>query len=118
MPRKRPSPKRASGSRKPYHLTPSMGRGIPPRFFEMSEYDFQDFCCELFEPEPGIASCEVYGKRGEAQKGVDLFARTSGGAIEVGQCKCTHRFPPAEIRKATSVFFAHWDFWAGQQVRR
>ena len=96
-----------------------MRRGIPPRFFEMSEYDFQDFCCELFEQEPRIASCEVYGKRGETQKGVDLFARTSsGGVTEVGQCKCTHRFPPAEIRKATSAFLAHWDFWAAQQVRR
>src|SRR5260370_7840614 len=102
MPRKPPSPTRARGSSKPYHLTPPMRRGISPRFFEMSEYDFQDLCCDLFELEPGIASCEVYGKRGETQRGVDLLARTStGGGTELGQCKCPHPFPPPHIPTPT-----------------
>jgi hypothetical protein len=120
MPSSRSAPARPRASRQPNRLTLPMRRGISPPFFQMSEYDFQDLCCDLFNQEPEISSCEVYGKRGEAQRGIDLLARTSsGGAIEVGQCKCTRQFPPTEIKKASAAFFAHWEaFWQDQQVRR
>jgi hypothetical protein len=96
-----------------------MRRGTPPPFYELNEYDFQGLCRDLFEEEPGVSSCELYGKRGEMQSGVDLLARRgSGGGIEVGQCKCWRHFPPAEIRSAASAFLDHWEFWSEQQVRR
>jgi tetratricopeptide (TPR) repeat protein len=92
---------------------------IPP-FYDLDEYIFQDLCRDLFDTEPCVDNCEVYGVRGQSQDGIDLIAYLAmGDGIEVGQCKCYRDFPPREIRKASDEFFDYWeDRWSEENVKR
>src|SRR2546428_3355194 len=100
-------------------MRPRINESLSPPFYELTEYPFQGLCCELLERQPGIATCNVYGKRGQMQRGIDLLARRKGGdGIEVGQCKCCREFPQTEIRKASNEFFTHVKYWQKQGVRR
>jgi hypothetical protein len=102
-------------------LTPIMPPGIRPGeippFHELGEYRFQELCRDIFDTEPGISMCEVYGPRGQSQYGIDLLAHRQNG-IEVGQCKCYKSFPAARVKKASEEFFEHWDRWSKENVKR
>lgn len=97
-----------------------MGKGALPPFYEQGAYPFQDMCRDLFAEQPGIATCDLYGKSGETQYGIDLLARRRGDeAIEVGQCKCYQTFPAHKIKQASDDFLAHWeDRWSKANVKR
>jgi tetratricopeptide (TPR) repeat protein len=96
-----------------------MTMGGAPPFFELGEYDFQDLCRDLVETQPGIATCDVYGKRGQKQYGIDLIGYCSESpTIEVGQCKCCRDFQPSKFREASDEFFEHLDLWKGRHVKR
>ncbi len=101
-------------------LQPSTRVGASPRYYELDEYTFQDMCRDLFEAEPRIATCDVYGVRGESQFGIDLLAfRTGNDGVEVGQCKCYRDFDPSRIRAASNEFFKYWDeHWSKENVKR
>jgi tetratricopeptide (TPR) repeat protein len=100
-------------------IPPGICPGQIPRFNCMDEYAFQCLCRDLFDAEPGIATCEVYGVRGQSQDGIDLLAHLlAGDGIEVGQCKCYEDFPPREIRRASDEFFNHWNRWSKENVQR
>ena len=64
-------------------MRPRMNPSLSPPFYELDEYTFQDLCCDLFARQPGIATCNVYGKRGQRQRGIDLLAHRSGDGKEV-----------------------------------
>ncbi|MCB0252761.1 MAG: hypothetical protein KDI55_03460 [Anaerolineae bacterium] len=101
-------------------ITPPTKHGDPPEYHKLDEFIFQNLCRDLFDSEPGIAFCDVYGERGEAQDGIDLLAYRKGGdGVEVGQCKCYSDFPPYQIRNASDEFFRHWDeHWSHENVKR
>lgn len=91
----------------------------PSPFLSKDEYVFQQICREVFSHEPEISGCEIYGTRGQSQRGVDLWAaRRTDQKIEVGQCKRCGVLTVRHIEAATKEFFAHWDFWKSQGVRR
>jgi hypothetical protein len=100
-------------------MTPNINPSDPPPFHRVGEYVFQELCRDLLEVQDGIATCEIYGTRGHAQRGIDLLANCDDAlSTEVGQCKCYEDFPPAEIRQASDAFLAHWDFWKDRHVQR
>lgn len=100
-------------------MRPNINPSDPPEFHRVGEYVFQELCRDLFEVQDGIATCEIYGTRGHAQRGIDLLANCDDAvSTEVGQCKCYENFRPAEIVKASDEFFAHWDYWKNLNVRR
>lgn len=100
-------------------LSPRSNPSLPPRFYEMDEYAFQEVCRDLFAKEPGIRTCDIYGTRGQSQKGIDLLARCNDIThTEVGQCKCYEDFSPRKIREASDEFFAHIDYWQQINVKR
>lgn len=100
-------------------MRPRISPGDEPPFHELDEYRFQKLCRDLHAKESGIASALVYGVRGEPQQGIDVRARrTRSEEIEVGQCKRYKHFDPAQIREASDEFFAHWDYWQTQHVKR
>jgi hypothetical protein len=111
-------------AREDWQLTSSMPPGIRlgelPPFHKLDEYTFQDLCRDLFDAEPGIAACDVYGVRGQSQGGIDLLAHQAEGTrIEVGQCKCHKSFSSSEICKASDEFLKHWDSrWSKENVGR
>jgi hypothetical protein len=98
-------------------MSPCIRPGDLPPFHDLGEYVFQELCRDLLDAEPDIATCEVYGERGQRQDGIDLraYCKESNGIV-VGQCKCYQDFPPAEIRQASEDFLAHWDRWAHENV--
>ncbi|MUL39429.1 hypothetical protein [Gloeocapsopsis dulcis] len=99
--------------------SPRFNPSLPPRFHEMDEYAFQEMCRDLFAKESGIRTCDIYGARGQSQKGIDLLARCDDITYtEVGQCKCYEDFPPRKIKEASDEFFAHLDYWQQRNVRR
>lgn len=100
-------------------IPPGIRQGESPALHKMGEYVFQDMCRDLFQMEFGIATCEVYGKRGQKQYGIDLIAhRKSVGEVEVGQCKCFEHFSWKQIRDASDEFFKHWDRWSNTGIKR
>lgn len=85
---------------------PRVNPNLPPNFYELDEYTFQDLCCDLLSEQPRIATCDVYGTRGQQQDGIDLLAHCDDGIYtEVGQCKCYKDFPPRKIIDASDEFF-------------
>lgn len=100
-------------------LSSRFNPSLHPRFHEMDEYAFQEMCRDLFAEESGIITCDIYGTRGQNQKGIDLLARCDDNTYaEVGQCKCCKNFPPRKIGEASDEFFAHLDYWQQLNVRR
>jgi len=82
----------------------------------MTEYPFQDFCQAAWRIEG--ADCQVYGTRGQRQKGIDL--RTYGQPVNggsVGQCKCYEVFEAADLRKAIAEFSEHLVFWKDHKIK-
>jgi hypothetical protein len=107
------------GRQKVVGMRPRMNPSLNPTFYELDADKFQYLCCDVFARQSGIATCDVYGTRGQKQRGIDLLARRIGGdGIEVGQCKCYTDFPPAKIRQASDEFFKHLEYWRQQNVRR
>ena len=100
-------------------VSPRVNPSLPPNFYELDEYSFQDLCRDLFSEQPRIATCDVYGTRGQEQDGIDLLAQCDDGiSTEVGQCKCYKDFPPRMIIDASDEFFKHIDYWLNKKVRR
>ena len=99
-------------------MSPCIRPGDLPPFHDLGEYVFQELCRDLLDAEPDIATCEVYGERGQRQDGIDLraYCKESNGIV-VGQCKCYQDFPPAEIRQASEDFLAHWDRWGIGKIK-
>jgi hypothetical protein len=96
-----------------------MNPSLSPNFWELDEYAFQNLCCDLFATGPGIGTCDVYGKRGQRQQGIDLLARRQKSSdIEVGQCKCYQDITASQITEASDEFFKHIEHWREQKVKR
>jgi len=100
-------------------MTPGIRPGESPQFYKMDEYIFQNLCRDIFDAEPNIVSCDVYGVRGQSQDGIDLLAhRGVGDGIEVGQCKCYRSFSHRQINEVSDEFFKYWDRWSKENVKR
>src|SRR3712207_3865025 len=101
-------------------MQPGIRLGQPPPFQDLDEYTFQDLCRDILDHEPEVATCDIYGKRGQRQLGIDLFAPRKGGSgLDVGQCKCYRTFGPKQIEAASDEFLDHWDrWWSKRNVKR
>jgi hypothetical protein len=100
-------------------MPPGISSTEPLQFHLLGEYPFQNLCRDLFDAEPEIAVCEVYGSRGQSQDGIDLIAhRKNDNGTEVGQCKCYNRFSPGQIKTASDEFFKYWNRWSKENVKR
>ena len=54
-----------------------------------------------------VEQCRFYGVQGQAQKGIDLYARRHDGAYMVVQCKrSSDAFTPGEVTEAVDAFLA------------
>ena len=68
---------------------PPTRHGLPIELHTLADKDFERLCSELFEKEPNIAGCDLYGIEGQKQFGIDLLARESdshsGRAMQVSK---------------------------------
>lgn len=104
---------------KPVYLPPGVRPGELPPFYLLGEYVFQDLCRDLLDADPDVAYCDVYGRRGQRQHGIDLRAPLSRNeGHDVAQCKCYEKFTPPDVRAASDEFLSHWSHWSTLNVRR
>jgi hypothetical protein len=73
--------------------------------------DFERLCFRLTRLDATVEQCRFYGVHGQAQKGIDLYARQRDGSYMVVQCKrSSDGFTPGEVTEAVDAFLA--DDWA------
>jgi len=74
-------------------------------FEELSWESFEKLCYRIAKTEADIEFCHLYGKPGQKQHGIDLFARVHRKkTYRVYQCKREKKFYPYKIKKAVTKF--------------
>lgn len=66
--------------------------------------DFERILLQYVEHVDGLRSVRLYGVRGQAQHGIDLYGSDSGGATVAYQAKNLSRFTAASLRAAVKKF--------------
>ena len=66
--------------------------------------NFERLCLHLVRLQAHIEYCQLYGTRGQAQEGIDLYARADDGTYQVYQCKRVENFGAADIEAAIAKF--------------
>jgi hypothetical protein len=86
-------------------------------FEELSWENFERLTLRLAADESDVEHCQLYGERGEAQQGIDIYAVMRTGSYVVYQCKRQKGFGPDKIRSAVQLFLdGEWVHKAGKLV--
>jgi DNA replication protein DnaC len=85
---------------------PTITRKQDLPFDELSWEDFEKLCLRLARQEAYIEYCQLYGDRGQAQQGIDLFgkSRLLDNKYIVYQCKRENNFNATKIKAAIEKF--------------
>jgi NACHT domain len=91
--------------------------GVPPAppvitrlqtlpFGELTWQNFERVCHRLLSLNDVVEHCQRYGKSGEAQEGIDVYARQKHGRYHCLQAKRHRTFNVLKIRQAVDLFLA------------
>ena len=102
-----------------YLHTPTQTIVIPPidttiqelPLEKLSWEDFEKLCLAIVQTDFSINDCEIYGIKGQAQEGIDIFARQLNGRYSSYQCKRYQEFDLSDINKAVE-YFKSKDFYS------
>lgn len=75
-------------------------------FGELTWENFERLCHRLLLRGNGFDHAARYGRQGQSQQGIDLFARLAGGRYEVWQAKRYRTYTRANLRSAIKLFLA------------
>lgn len=75
-------------------------------FGELSWENFERLCHRLTALDGDIEHCARYGQQGEAQEGIDIFARQKDSFYHCLQAKRHRDFGPNKLRNAVDLFLA------------
>lgn len=78
---------------------------------KLSWEDFEKLCLAIVQTDFSINDCEIYGIKGQAQEGIDIFARQQNGRYRSYQCKRYQKFDLSDINKAVE-YFINKDFYS------
>lgn len=82
-------------------------------FEQLHWEDFEKLCLRLVRLEADIEHCALYGRRGQTQYGIDIFARKPlGDRYRVYQCRRVKSLGKKKIEAAVSAFLN--GKWAGK----
>lgn len=74
-------------------------------FSELSWEDFEKLCLRLVKLDATVEYCTLYGRRGQKQYGIDIYARKSlDDKYKVYQCKNVKEFGKGDIEDAVTEF--------------
>lgn len=113
----------------PPQLPPSVTSppdGVPPAppvttraqrlpFGELTWENFERLCHRLMGLGGDVEHCARYGRQGDAQAGIDIFARLANGRYQCLQAKRHETFSAPKIRKAVDLFLE--GSWASRAER-
>lgn len=71
---------------------------------KLSWEDFEKLCLAIVQTDFSINDCEIYGIKGQAQEGIDIFARQANGRYSSYQCKRYQEFDLSDINNAVEYF--------------
>ena len=77
--------------------------------------NFERLCCRLTQLEGNVEYCARYGQQGEAQEGIDIFARQKDGRYHCLQAKRHHSFGASKLLDAVDLFLK--GSWASRASR-
>lgn len=84
-------------------------------FDTLSWENFERLCHRLTALDGDVEHCARYGRQGDAQEGIDIFARQSDGRYHCLQAKRHRSFGAAKLRNAVDLFLA--GSWAERTAR-
>ena len=100
--------------------------GVPPAppvstraqclpFGQLTWENFERLCHRLVSLEGDVEHCARYGRQGDAQAGIDIYARHVSGRYHCLQAKRHQSFSAAQIRDAVDLFLG--GSWAARAAR-
>jgi len=84
-------------------------------FGELTWENFERLCHRLTALEGDVDHCARYGRQGDEQEGIDIFARLKNGRYHCLQAKRHRTFGPTKLRKAVGLFLS--GEWAAKAER-
>lgn len=84
-------------------------------FDALSWENFERLCHRLTALDGDVEHCARYGRQGDAQEGIDIFARQAAGRYHCLQAKRHRSFGAAKLRDAVDLFLA--GNWAARAAR-
>lgn len=84
-------------------------------FDALSWENFERLCHRLSALEGDVEHCARYGRQGDAQEGIDIFARQANDRYHCLQAKRHRSFSAAKLRDAVDLFLA--GSWAARAAR-
>lgn len=73
-------------------------------FSELRWENFEKLCYRVAGKQADIESHSLYGRAGQAQQGIDIFARKRNGRYDTWQAKCYAKYTPTHLKKACATF--------------
>ena len=73
-------------------------------FGNLTWENFERLCFRLAHRSGDVEDARIYGERGQAQDGIDLYVRRATGDYETWQCKRYQEVTPADLEKAVTKF--------------
>lgn len=84
-------------------------------FEALSWENFERLCHRMTALDGNVEHCVRYGRQGDAQEGIDIFARQSDGKYHCLQAKRHRTYGPAKLRQAVDLFLS--GSWAARAAR-
>jgi hypothetical protein len=84
-------------------------------FDALSWENFERLCHRLIALDGDVEHCARYGRQGDAQEGIDIFARQADGRYHCLQAKRHRSFGLSKLRDAVDLFLA--GSWAARAIR-
>lgn len=75
-------------------------------FKDLRWENFEKLCYRLAGKEADVESYSLYGRTGQAQDGIDIFARKRNGRYNTWQAKCYDRYSENNLKNACSIFLS------------
>jgi hypothetical protein len=86
------------------HRPPVRTKALLLPFGELDPPDFERLCVALGREDGEPEACRLYGTRGQAQHGIDLYARLRNGRYATYQCKRYGNIIDSDIKNAVAEF--------------
>jgi hypothetical protein len=86
------------------HRPPVRSKAMLLPFGELDPADFERLCVALAREDGEPDACRLYGTRGQAQGGIDLYARLRNGRYATYQCKRYENVIDSDIKNAVVAF--------------
>lgn len=83
---------------------PAVTREQTLPFGSLTWENFERLCFRLAHRGGDVEDARIYGERGQAQEGIDLYVRRATGNYETWQCKRYEEFTPSGLDKAVTKF--------------